>query len=162
MSEEINPVKRMGSVAPKATKEEIFMSFGDPQAKPPVDPNAETPPMRGLPPQGEPVTKASEATNGYYIYRGFRGVPFRSKSSVAPDIKAKDPKQPLVTADARVRVFDLSKETDLRDYQAIMDGLVKGIYEPSAEERQWVPEKQTWFVFLRWGVRYWELPEEVS
>jgi len=162
VSDEINPPKRMGSVAPKSTKEEIIMGFGDPTAKPPVDPNAETPPMRGLPPQGEPVTKASEATKGYYIYRGFRGVPFRSKSPAAPDIKAKDPKQPLITADARVRIFDLSKPGDLEDYQAVMDGIVKGIYERSSEERQWVPEKQTWFVFLRWGVRYWELPEEVS
>lgn len=152
----------MGKPAPaQAGREEILMSFGDPTTKPPVDPNAETPAARGLPPQGEPLQKASEATKGYYIYRGFRGVPFRSKSGTAPDIKAKDPKQPLVVADARVQIFDLSKKEDLEAYQAVIDGCAKGLYEFSAEERQWVPEAKTWFVFLRWGVRYWELPEEL-
>ncbi len=151
----------MGKPAPpQLQREELMMSFGDPTAKPPVDPNAETPPVRGLPPQGEPLVKASEATGGYYVYKGFRGVPFRSKSPVAPDIKAKDPKQPQVTADVQVRTFDLSNPTDLKDYQTVMDGVVNGLFEFSAEERQWVPEAKTWFIFLRWGIRYWELPED--
>lgn len=153
----------MGKPAPaQAVRPDISLQVGDIGQKPPVDPNAETPAARGLPPQGEPLQKASEATKGFYVYRGFRGVPFRSKSPTAPDIKAKDPKQPLVVADAQVRIFDLSNKTDLEAYQAVIDGCAKGLYEFSAEERQWVPEAKTWFVFLRWGVRYWELPEELA
>lgn len=146
----------MGKPAPKQDREEVMLS---PRVAP-VDPNAETPGARGLPPQGEPLKKASEETKGFYIYKGFRGVPFRSKSPVPPDIKAKDPRQPIVVADAQVRVFDLGNSTDLREYQAVIDGCAKGLYEFSAEERQWVPEAKTWFVFMRWGIRYWELPEE--
>lgn len=151
----------MGKPAPaQVQREEVMLRFGDSQVKPEIDPNAETPAVRGLPPQGEPLVKASDATKGYFIFKGFRGVPFRSKSPVAPDIKAKDPKQPQVTADAQVRIFNLADTKDLEAYQAVMDGVVKGLYEFSAEERHWVPELKTWFIFLRWGIRYWELPEE--
>lgn len=150
----------MGKTAPEQVKrEEIVLGFGGTPLAP-VDPNAATPAARGLPPQGEPLEKASEATGGYYIFKGFRGVPFRSKSPTAPDIKATDPRQPQVTADARVQIFDLSDAKALAAYQEIIDGIAKGRFEFSAEERQWVPEKNTWFVFMRWGIRYWELPEE--
>lgn len=157
-------MKPMGRIAEAAAVKAPDVSmvnyehFAGPPA--PVDAAAVTPPERQFPPQGEPTQKASESTGGFYHYKGFQGIPFRSKSGKAPDIKANDPKKPVITADARVNILDLGNETDLKEYTRIWDGAAKGLYMISAEDRQWVPEAATWKVFLRWAVRYWEFPEE--
>lgn len=131
-----------------------FSEFGGPKDK--KDPDAETPAVKPFPKQGEPVKKDGE----HYVYRGFGGVPFRCKSPTPPEIKAKDPRQPVVTADVCVRLFDLSKPDDVRDYAMVWDQATKGFFTAPTEERQWVAEKQTWYVFVRWGVKYWELPND--
>jgi hypothetical protein len=149
--------RRMGVAAPVAPSQLAapasidFSTLGNTK-----DESAKTPPVKPFPSQGEALRQDGE----YYIYRGFGGVPFRSKSKTAPDIKARDPRQPVVTADAHTRIFDLSDPTDLQAYTEIWDKATKGFYVPPVEERQWIPEKQTWKVFMRWGVKYWELPEE--
>ena len=172
-----DPVKiRMGRTAPEArTSLEIqipaesftshspisqknsqvdFSDFGG--SKQTIDPNAVTPEAKVFPKQGSSTSRDGE----YFVYRGFAGVAFRSKSPTAPDIKAKDPRQPIITADVKVRIFDLSNANDLLAYADVWDKTAKGFYVAPVEERQWVPEKQSWKVFMRWGVKYWELPDE--
>ena len=174
-AEEIGPAlqRRMGSAAPAATgADEVpprtFVSpptggpgasqdyslFGEKTKA--IDEGAKTPAVKAFPKQGEALHRDGE----YNVYRGFGGVPFRSKSEVAPDIKASDPRQPVVTADAAARIFDLSVPEDLLAYTEVWDRATKGYYVAPVEERQWVPEKQTWKIFMRWGVKYWELPDE--
>lgn len=109
-----------------------------------------------FPPQGPYLRQE----NGYYIFKGMNGIPFRSKRPEAPHIKANDPIQPTIVVDMHARVFDLSIPEDLQAYIAVWNAVSKGWYTPPLEERQWVPEQKNWKVFMRWGVRYWELPVE--
>jgi hypothetical protein len=137
--------------APGASQD--YALFGEKAA--PVDENAKTPAARVFPPQGEPVAQIGD----YSIFKGFGGVPFRSKSKIPPDLKAADHRQPVITADAAARIFDLGVPEDLLAYTEVWDRATKGYYVAPVEERQWVPEKQTWKIFMRWGVKYWELPD---
>ncbi len=150
------PSAALTSHAPPSLKNSQvdFSGFGGQKSA--VDPEAVTPAGTVFPKQGPHVGRDGE----YYVYRGFAGVAFRSKSPTAPDVKARDPRQPVLTADARVRIFDLSDATDLLAYTEVWDKAAKGFFTAPLEERQWVPEKQSWKVFMRWGVKYWELPDE--
>jgi hypothetical protein len=149
------PAQVLGTGAPISSGTMLdFSDFGGPKDK--KDTDAETPATKPFPKQGAPVKQEGE----HFIFRGFGGVPFRCKTQVPPEIKAKDPRQPVVTADVCVRLFDLSKPEDIKDYAMVWDHAAKGFFTAPTEERQWVAEKQTWYVFVRWGVKYWELPDE--
>jgi hypothetical protein len=154
----------MGREAAPLTPEEVAArsidigkTFG---GKPDVDPNAVTPATRTLPPQGDYVkaVPAADGRTGHYLYKGLDGIPFRSVSPKAPDIKNTDPKKPAVVWDAHARVFNLGDVNDLRAYTEIFDGAYKHRVKVCAEDRQWSPEAKTWFAFVRWGVAYWEIP----
>lgn len=120
----------------------------------------QTPAERGFPAQGEP-TKKPEKPDGFYLYKGFGGIPFRSRSGTPPNIKQNDPAhlQPELVGDAQVRIFDLSKPDDLQEYTRVWDMMTKKLYKFSAEEKQWVAAKETWLVFLRYAILYYQIPE---
>lgn len=130
-------------------------AFGGKQAT--IDPKAETPAQRPFPEQGNVLKQDGE----HYIFRGYYGIPFRCKSVKPPDIKVGDPKQPKIVDDAKVSLFDFTKPDDLKKYTEILDLVAKGRAVLSVEERQWVPEEKSWRVFLRWGLHYWELPDDL-
>lgn len=93
-----------------------------------------------------------------HVYPGFDGIPFRSKSSIPPDLKADDAVLPVVVVDAKVKVFDLTNEEQLSHYEFIWDQVAKGRFVQPVEERQYDPELKGWRVFIRFGVRWLEMP----
>ena len=107
-------------------------------------------------PKQEPIAKDPDG-KGYYLFKGYGGVPFRSRSQVPPDIKAEDLKrQPVLVLDAIVEVLTLP--ADLARYTEIWDKISKGVAVLSAEDRQWDPATKSWTILLRYGLRYWEMP----
>lgn len=96
--------------------------------------------------------------NGF-SFPGFEGIPFRSQSAAPPNLKSDDPKQPIVVVDARVRILDLSKKEDLLAYEYIWDQAAKHRFTEPTEDRQYDPEAKTWRVFIRFGVRWLEMPK---
>lgn len=108
-------------------------------------------------PKQELVTTAPDA-RGYYVFKGAGGIPFRSTSSAAPDIKSDElRRQPVIVLDAQVEVLTLP--ADVQKYAELWDLFAKGRAVLSAEDRQWIPETKEWRVLLRYGLRWWELPQ---
>lgn len=87
---------------------------------------------------------------------GYEGLPFRGQA--APNLKNDDERQPIEILDAKVGVFDLTKDEDLREYARIWDMIGKGKYLCSAEDRQYDEKISGWRVFLRYAQRYAEMP----
>lgn len=94
------------------------------------------------------------------IFPGFDGIPFRSNGTAPPNLKADDPRQPILVQDAKVRIFDLSDPEHLAQYEQIWFKIGRGQYKCSAEERQFIPELKNWRVLLRYAEFYFELPKE--
>jgi len=97
------------------------------------------------------------------LFPGLDGIPFRAnKHDLAPMLKKDDPDfmQPKTTADAHARMFNMSKENDMRAYNEIWDKAAKGTILISVEERHWSEKEQTFLIFLRWGELFLELSKE--
>lgn len=62
---------------------------------------------------------------------------------------------------AFARVFDLSKPSDLKDYNTVIDAISKGLALLSSEEREFVESKTNWLIFLRWQTIV-KIPESAS
>lgn len=60
--------------------------------------------------------------------------------------------------DVSVRVFDLTKSEDLKDYTEIMNQLGHRQAELSVEERHWSEKNNNWVIFLRWAKRVFQAP----
>ena len=60
-----------------------------------------------------------------------------------------------------VKIFDLSDATQLEEYKEIFEMVGIGIARVSSEERQWVPGKENWKVFLRWCIPSSMSPSEL-
>lgn len=102
-------------------------------------------------------------TKEFTTYQGMDGLPFRlHKDESFPMIKNDDPEsmKPQIKADARVRVFDLSKDEDLKAYTEVWDRAVKGVVMISIEERHWCDKTQNFKIFLRWGDAYLAMPRK--
>ena len=95
---------------------------------------------------------------GGYVYPGYEGIPFRSASAVPPDLKSDDAVQPTIVVDAKVHVFDLSDPEALEVYQFIWDQVAKGRFVQPVENREYDPDTKNWRVFIRYGVRWLEMP----
>ena len=92
----------------------------------------------------------------------FDGLPFRLKpGQSAPLLKEDDPMymRPVTVADAHVKVFDMNKSSDLKEYAKIYDMAAKQKAIISAEERHWCDKTQSFHIFLRWGELFSEMPE---
>jgi hypothetical protein len=107
-----------------------------------------------------PMTREEEILSyAGKVYPGFEGIPFRASSAAPPpDLKADDPRQPVLVVDAKVRVLDLTDTEDLRLYEFIWDQVAKGRFIQPVEERQYDVELKGWRVFIRFGVRWLEMP----
>jgi len=111
--------------------------------------------------RGRPHPSASrDKRTGLYLFPGVDGVPYRNSSGVPPHIKSKDPfyKKPQVVPDARVRVFDLSDEKQLGDYEQVMQSIARGSAILSREEMMYDDGSKNWRVLLRWVEQYLEDP----
>lgn len=93
------------------------------------------------------------------IFPGIDGIPFRATDGKVPDLKAGDlaHQRPQQVWDVHVRIFDLSKVSDLSEYEAVCQRISRKQATLSSEDRQWVPEKRTWFVLVRWGEPFLEM-----
>ena len=96
--------------------------------------------------------------NDGYIFRGYEGIPFRSKTDVPPDLKADDPRQPVIVIDAKVRVLLLSDPVHLALYEFIWAQAARERFTHPVEEREYDAELKNWRVFIRFGVRWLEMP----
>jgi hypothetical protein len=79
----------------------------------------------------------------------FNGLPYRGR---VLDLKNDDPpeKQPQLKHTVSVRMFDLTKEAELAEYQKICQGFADGKYVCSHEEIKFDEKNGTYKVFLRW------------
>jgi len=96
------------------------------------------------------------------LFPGMDGLPFRLQPGQNfPMLKDDDPDymQPQPVADAHVKVFNLNKKEDVKEYADVWDKAAKGLVIISAEERHWSDEIQNFKVFLRWGEVYLEIPK---
>lgn len=119
---------------------------------------------------GEPTSAArtkevemSADPRSMRVFPGLDGIPFRQKpGQQTPMLKQDDPEfmQPKMIADAHVRLFNMSKPEDLREYEAVWDKAAKGLVLISSEKDHWSDKEQTFLILLRWGELYLELSKE--
>jgi len=106
------------------------------------------------------ISRKAEPIKGPIVLPGIDGRRFRLRAGQElPLLKKDDPLQPEPVADARVKIFDCSKQEDLSEYARVWDDAAKGDVMISAEERHWCDETQNFKIFLRWGEVYMEMPK---
>lgn len=90
---------------------------------------------------------------------GWDGMPFRG---AVPFLKNDDGEhnQPQIAYSVHADVFDMSDEEDRDYYAKVWQMAANGYALISADERQWVPEKKSWCVFLRWATPYTYVAKE--
>lgn len=84
-------------------------------------------------------------------FPGYDGIPFRG---VVPDLKESDQEQPQVGSQVYVNILDLSNAEDLDYYGKISQLVGNGFAQISFEERQFIQEKGSWLVLIRWMLHY--------
>lgn len=87
------------------------------------------------------------------IFPGQDGLPFRG---IVPDLKKDDPEhlQPKQGCRVHVEILNMSRSKDRERMEKIYSMYANGTAIISDEERQWIPERRTWRVFLRWADVY--------
>jgi hypothetical protein len=91
---------------------------------------------------------------------GLDGIPFKHvKGEMIPPIT--DPERELeVKLAAHAKVFNLSDETDLKEYNEVIQRSTGVSTDISKEEMHWDDSKHSFIVFLRWVDRWLELKAE--
>jgi hypothetical protein len=76
------------------------------------------------------------------------------------DRKEEDPdeKQPQLVYTPHVKVFDFTKDEDLREYENIWADYYKQTVIIGTEERQYDPTSKNWRVLLRWVSQHYTNP----
>jgi len=105
------------------------------------------------------ITQESGMSENVF-FGGAHDLPFRGKSAQPPMLKNDETDKLTEVWDCRVRVFNTGNKDDMQVYTKICDSVAKRICEISVEERQWIPEKQEWKIFLRWIEKYVEQPNQ--
>lgn len=59
---------------------------------------------------------------------------------------------------ARVRVFDLSKEEDIKEYEQVWQNVCDGLAKISDNQVHFVEKKGTYIALLRWAALSYKLP----
>lgn len=96
-----------------------------------------------------------------YGKQWFDGLPYKGDPM---DIKNADPegKQPVIKRDVRIRQFDTERESDLAEWQEVMQRVADGMAVVSFEEKHYVPETKSWRILVRWFEEYYTNPERVK
>jgi hypothetical protein len=97
--------------------------------------------------------KPERIENGKY-----NGLPYRGPKL---NLKENDPDEmkPQLKYTAHIRTFDLSDETDLRDYHVLIQQIFDGTVVQSFEERRFVKKKCNWVIIVRWADMFYGAPE---
>lgn len=95
------------------------------------------------------------------LRREHPGTDLPVRGNFLPFVKETDPNwmQYRVVHDACVDVLELWEEEDLVRYIDICDAVAKGVALLSYEEKEWVAEKKSWKVLIRWLSRVVEPPK---
>ena len=84
-------------------------------------------------------------------------IPFRTGADgKVPDLDQSDAQYVRLVKDAFARIFDLSAEADLLEYNKIIDRCAKGLSAISQELCQWDEKKHRFVAFLRWVDYFYE------
>jgi hypothetical protein len=88
----------------------------------------------------------------------FEGLPYRGKIM---DRKEDDPdyRQPVLCADVKVKIFQLDKEDDLREWQGILQKVADGVATVSFEDKVYDKDIHSWRVLIRWMEHFYTNPE---
>lgn len=91
-------------------------------------------------------------------------LPFRTVRGKPPVVRhdAPERERPHQVNEAGVKVLDLSEAKDLRTLQDIMELYGQGALYLHSFEKQFVPEKQNWMVFVSYFKLYREMPDETA
>lgn len=94
-------------------------------------------------------TATSRPDDSVVITGVFGGFPYRGP---ALNLKKDDPpeKQPQLKHTVGVKMFDLAKESEAKDYQQVCQGFADGKYVCSHEEIKFDEKNGTYKVYLRW------------
>lgn len=105
-----------------------------------------------------------EVERRWKFFNGMDGVPFRTQNQTAPMFKGTDPahKQPKMTTDMHVDIFDLSDKKQLIQMQEVLDACAKGKGYVSEMDKQYEEKIGSWRVLLVWGEFFLEDPLEVA
>ena len=110
----------------------------------------------------EEVGNDGKNTDGWKVYKGMEGIPFRSKGGQPPLVKSSDPDhiQPTLTHDVKVKVYDLTDEKQLEEYTEMLQFCVSGKGRILDRFIEFDKLKGNWKVFVSWAAYYWENPSE--
>lgn len=91
----------------------------------------------------------------------YEGLPYKGKMF---DYKDSDPDymKPQLRNEANIKIFDLSNEEHLKEYQEVWERTCNGLATVAFEKTEWVEDKATWFVFVRWMNHYYAPPAALT
>lgn len=99
-----------------------------------------------------PDGRGIDRGDGFTYFRGISGQRYRQPvqdGHIPPTIK--DPKKELQErVAAKVRVFDLSNEEDLKDYQRVLNDCANGYSQHAMIKEEYDQETKNWRVLMRW------------
>jgi len=98
----------------------------------------------------------AQANGQTVVFPGMDGMPFRGDG--VPMLKEHEAEKLVEVMDAKIEVLDMSKEDERKRLESIWDRAAKGLAIVAEHEKQWSSEKNTWFVFIRYGFLYKEKP----
>ena len=101
-------------------------------------------------------TPTGQKIDGMYENLPYEGPPLNLKNNDPASMR------PRLHAECKVYVLRMDDPKDRRTYEQIGDEMGLGWCQVSQEDRQWLPQKETWMIFLRiMHMKYIE-PEDMS
>lgn len=106
----------------------------------------------------------TDLSQGWNLFSGMEGVPFRTKSDSVPLIKRDDPAhlQPKLSNDIKVKIFDMSNSEDIKEYTEVLNFCARKLGRIIEKETKYIEEKSNWKILLSWTSYFWEDPAESS
>lgn len=85
-------------------------------------------------------------------------LPFRGSQM---DVRRDDPPhlQPQVKFEAHTKIFDMSQEDQMKEYEAIIQQCADGEAVIGLEDVQYCEDTKSWRIFLRWYDQFYEAPK---
>ena len=95
-----------------------------------------------------------------YFHRDLGAVPVRGRS--APLLRPEEMDQVRQHLVACVRVFDLSKDEDLKAYRQVLERAANQWYIIGYQERHFEQQTKSMLVYLEWYQRYNDVPAHLA